>query len=47
MRLALALAVVTLLAACAGGASPGAPGSITARLNGQAGFFAGVSSETR
>jgi hypothetical protein len=47
MRFALALAALMLLAACAGGASPGAPGSITARLNGQADFFAGVSGATK
>jgi hypothetical protein len=47
MRCALALAVVMLLAACASDASPGAPGSMTARLNGQAGFFAGVSGATK
>jgi hypothetical protein len=47
MRLALALAALLQLAACAEGASPGAPGSITARLNGQADFFAGVSAATK
>jgi hypothetical protein len=47
MRVALALLSVMLLAACAGGASPGAPGSITARLNGQADFFAGAGSFTK
>jgi hypothetical protein len=47
MRFALALAAVMLLACCAGGASPGAPGSVTARLNGQADFFAGVNSAAK
>jgi hypothetical protein len=47
MRAALALACVMLLAACAGGASPGAPGSVTARLDGQADFFAGAGGGTK
>ncbi len=47
MRLVLALVAVMLLAGCAGGASPGAPGSVTARLNGQADFFAGTGSATK
>ncbi len=47
MRMVLALVGVMLLAACAGGASPGAPGSVTARLNGEADFFAGSSGVTR
>jgi hypothetical protein len=46
MRAAPALAAVLLLASCAGSGSPGAPGSVTARLNGQADFFAGVSGAT-
>ncbi len=46
-RAILILAPVLLVAACADGSSPGAPGSLTARLNGQADFFAGFGAATR
>jgi hypothetical protein len=47
MRLALALAATLLLAACSGGGTSGAPDSGTGRLNGQAGFYAGIGGMTR
>ena len=42
MRIVTSLALAMLLAACSDDASPGAPGSITTRLNGQTGFVAVV-----
>lgn len=48
MRLRFILAVCTalLLASCATGQTDGAPGSVATRLNGQAGFYAGVGGGT-
>jgi hypothetical protein len=47
MTAILALAAALLLAACANDATAGGPGSLTARLNGQAVFFTGVSGATK
>ncbi len=47
MKHTLVLAATLLLTACTSGAAPGAPGSITARLNGQYDIFAATGASTK